>query len=231
MTKRTKTKNKAVKTLPFKGVYVGIPIHYNPTANFSISCMMLQRKAGGATWKFHVGDSHPDRARNVIARLFLESNCDRLLFLDADLKFDAEEIVRLCSHDVDIACGFYPLKKPGPAVWVGNALDDTPNDKGLIRMREAGTGCLVIHRRVFEAMRTAYPEISYHADPKGEYEEWDFFRSGVYYDPMAKRRRWLSEDWAFCRMARECGFEIYGDKSVACYHEGSCLYPTEQSDE
>ena len=36
--------------------------------------------------------------------------------------------------------------------------------------------------------------------------------------------RFLSEDYYFCRLAEECGFEIWTDLSTEITHLGSCEY-------
>ena len=212
------------------GVFIGVPIHYQPTSAFMLSCMALKDTLPSARWRVLQGDSHPDRARHRIIADFLESDCDYLVFIDADLKFEARQIESLVKRSRDIICGFYAKKTPGPPEWVGNAINPTPDEDGLVVMREAGTGCLVIHRRVFEAIIRAYPELRYQADPNGKRTEWAVCQSGVFWDPNAKRRRWLSEDWALCWRARSVGFTIYGDPDVVCIHEGSCFFPTEPGD-
>lgn len=218
-------------TPTMENVFIAVPIHYQPTSAFTTSCMAMQRDYPGAQWEIMQGDSHPDRARNRLAKMFLDSDKDYMLFLDADLKFVAAQVASLVTRGKDMICGFYAKKTPGPAQWVGNALSLEKTADGLSLMREAATGCLLIHRRVFETMKKAYPEIEYTTDPDGDKTEWDFFKSGVYFDEDIKRRRWLSEDWAFSMLARKCGFDIYGDTSVVCLHEGACFYPTEPSKE
>lgn len=210
----------------FDNVFIGIPIHYTPTANFMLSCMALQGIMQGARWKFLVGDSHPDRARNIIVSEFMRSDKDYLLFLDADLKFNRADIAKLIRHNVDIAVGFYAKKMPGMAQWVGTAIDPTPDENGIVTMREAGTGCMLIHRRVFESIHKAYPDRHYIADGSS-LPEYDYFSSGVRYCPDRKANRWMSEDWAFCMDARQCGYTIHGDTNIVLLHEGACLFPTD----
>lgn len=214
-------------------LYIAIPVHYQPIAAFQMSCMNLQQHTPGAHWEFLVGDAHPDRARHRLVKMFLDSDKEYLLFLDADLKFEAKQILSLLDRQKDMIVGFYAKKSIGPAQWVGNADNPNPDAEGLVTMKEAATGCMLIHRRVIEAIIAKHPELTYQADPDGVNTEWAVFQSGVFEDKDINppRRRWLSEDWAFSWRARECGFTIYGDPGVVCLHQGVCMFPTEPSKE
>jgi FkbM family methyltransferase len=215
--------SKAIKCDTSK-VMFGIPVHYSPTTAFATSMIKLSKAFPGCDIRFLEGDSHPDRARNRIARDFLASDKDYLFFLDADLAFEPETIMDLYKRGKDIVCGFYAKKQPGPAAWVGNVLSDEEDQEGLVTMREAGTGCICIHRNVLQAMKEAWPEIEYFCDGDGKME-WAFFDACVMFDWERKMRRWLSEDWAFCNRARQLGFEIYADKKAILLHQGSCFFP------
>ena len=176
---------------------------------------------------FMIGDSHVGRSRNRCASAFLASNCDYLLFIDSDIIFDGAHVDALVERDLDIVGGLYP-KKQKELAWVCNALqgNDTCDDTGLQEMRYMGTGFLLIKRRVFERLKNEIPELAYHPDD-GEQAAapmlHDFFRSGVY--AFGDRRRWLSEDWYFCQMARDVGFKVYADCRVALKHVGQLIYP------
>jgi FkbM family methyltransferase len=210
-------------------VMFGIPTHYGPTTQFACSLMQLRDAFPGAYINFLDGDSHVDRARNRIANQFMNSEYEWLIFLDADLAFNAEDILRLYAHGKDVIAGFYAKKKTGPAEWVCNPLTTVEDDDGLLSLREAGTGCLCIHRNVFSKMKRAWPELEYIADGSGGRTEFAYFQSGPVFDEERGIRRWLSEDWLFCKRARQLGFTIYADRSVVLLHQGSCMFPIVES--
>ena len=91
---------------------------------------------------------------------------------------------------------------------------------GLIKVRHAGTGFLCIHRSVFETIRDKGLVEKYKAgDLKFHDEAWDFF-------PMrAHHGMYESEDYAFCRLAEEAGFEIFADTRVQVRHVGKVIFP------
>ena len=48
------------------------------------------------------GNCHVDDARNSVVQEFLLSDCDDLIFIDADVSWTPDALIRLCGHDVDI---------------------------------------------------------------------------------------------------------------------------------
>jgi len=175
------------------------------------------------------GDSLVTRARNKIAREFLASDKNYLMFVDSDIIFTRAQINKLRKSNKDIIGGVY-LKKKLPYAPVANGQIRTEGD--LMVMREIGTGFMMIHRRVFERMIEAYPEIEYRPDSdeeKGVYH--DFFRVGKFNgEKVNSNGRYLSEDYFFCMVARELGFNIYYDPSVLVGHAGGGIYPYPDND-
>ena len=124
------------------------------------------------------------RARNTIVSMFLDDTNfvgTHLLFVDADIGFNAENIERLIRADKDIACGIYPRKcihwdqvinavKKNPDISedelsykaLGYNLNfDNPQSislqSGFCEVMEAATGMMLIKRDVFKKMKKAYP--------------------------------------------------------------------------
>jgi len=62
-------------------------------------------------WCQIMNESLITRARNELVRVFLETNHDYLMFIDADIGFDGEAILQLMAADKDVACGIYPKKE------------------------------------------------------------------------------------------------------------------------
>lgn len=50
------------------------------------------------------------RARNLLTEMFLRSNSDYLLFIDADEGFGADGIVKMISEEVDLIGAAVPMK-------------------------------------------------------------------------------------------------------------------------
>ena len=148
-----------------------------------------------------------DHARNSVVRRMMKSHFEWLLFLDDDVIPPSDVFRRLSSHRREIVSGLYftRMGKIQPTVFreaqpLPYAVDPCPPDK-LLEVDLVPGGCLLIHRRVLEKM----------APP---WFEWLIHREDL---PSGER---VGEDCFFCRKAREAGFGIYADTSVACAHVG-----------
>ena len=96
---------------------------------------------------------------------------------------------------------------------------------GFMEVREAPTGFMCIKRQVLDRLIEAYPDMRYVPDwPKGTYPE-----GGVHYrffDVMVdpESRRYLSEDYGFCRIWEAIGGKIFVDANSDLSHQGERLY-------
>ena len=101
------------------------------------------------------------------------------------------------------------------------------NVKGFKLCDYVGTGFMCIKREVFETIIKKYPEIEYLSDinakidnkqlDKGK-KEYAFFDcgiqgQGVLSDPD-KTKRYLSEDFYFCQLWKQCGGQIWSDITI-----------------
>lgn len=205
-------------------VFVGLPTHTSQIeVEFADAFQRLCVSGLISNWQWLQGDSLINRARNLLARQFLESDCDYLLFLDTDLRFEPEQIASLIKSQKDLVAGIYPCKEITPRYPTG-CRPDSKKEGHLIAADYLPTGCMLIHRSVFEAIIRKMPEIEYRSDDYlGGKKCWAFFQDGIFED--LGQRRHLSEDYAFCKYARDCGIQPWLDSSVTCYHIGRAIYP------
>jgi hypothetical protein len=95
-----------------------------------------------------------------------------------------------------------------------------------LEVREAGTGFMLIPREVFEKYEKAYPEFKYVPDHTrtqnfdGSREITAFFDCGI--DKESKR--YLSEDYFFCRNAAKIGIKIHMCPWMELQHVGSYIF-------
>ena len=182
------------------------------------------------------------RARSSIVATFLDDPAaTHLLFVDADIAFEPEQVVRLMRCDKDVSAALYPVKTVD---WQGVAerprgSGETLEQAGLgyvgafcegpALRREgdfataeyAGTGFLLIKRQVFARLIAAYPETKYKAIHNflGTRESAHFY---ALWDSMIDPGNgyYLSEDFAFCRRWRAIGGEIWLDLASKLAHIG-----------
>lgn len=190
------------------------------------------------------------RARNVLVAYFLQSNFTRLMFIDADIEFQLEDVIKLIAHDKDVVVGAYPKKGVN---WqriresvrgTHDSLDDKQIasfgsdyainfkfinrdakqiaiENGLIRLHDGATGFMMIKREVIDKMIEAYPELKYNNDLNTPKELDPHFYA--FFDTMIdpKDKRYLSEDYTFSRRWQDIGGEIWLDPSISLNHYGS----------
>ncbi len=240
-----------------KKIFIALPIYGGAHGVFFQSLVRFIQKPGiNYELAFLCGDSLVSRARNNLVARFLKSDCTHLLFLDSDLEFAPDQITRLVNHGAEIVCGLYP-KKQKELGWVINIFDgvNKGDSQGLLPVKCAGTGAMLIKRSVFEKMQDAYPQLKYDGDAGEEgHSKWDFFKVGVWpcaevprrkfpavpvpdnyeLDPgvekgllkMRQECRHLSEDWFFCYMAWNLGIPTFVDLKNVFYHwDGGTRYP------
>lgn len=125
--------------------------------------------------------------RNTIVKTFLSQPRFRwLLFCDSDMVPPADIAHRLLSHGEErdiIAAPYYGRHAPHYPVWT-ELEQPEPESTALREVALAGFGCVLLQRRVLEAMPAPWFE---HPIPGSE------------------------EDLVFCRKARALGFRIYLD--------------------
>jgi hypothetical protein len=159
-------------------------------------------------------ESNVNRARNTCASKFLSGDATHLMFVDADIKFNPTDVVKLLTHDKDIVGGIYPQKTLPPKMVV-NTIDNGKREGNLIEVGTIGTGFMLIKRTVFEKL------IEEGATPYNDQMElinnnqYDFFQCTI-----DSRGRYLTEDWSFCRRWRQVGGEVWADLDVALEHVG-----------
>ena len=195
------------------------------------------------------------RARNVLLAYFLNSDYTHLMFIDADIEFQVDDILKLWLHDKDVVVGAYPKKGVNwshikESVILDPSKELTPNqigalgsdyainfkfmdrenkqvkvENGLIELHDAGTGFMMIKRKAIDSIIEHYPEIKYVNDVQmGGVDLKDKFYAlfDTMIDPIDKR--YLSEDYTFCRRWQEMKGQIWLDPSISLNHYGSFCF-------
>ena len=173
---------------------------------------------------YYNGDSLVTRARNSCAAAFMDmDDVNYMMFIDSDIRFSRWMLGRLRNYDKGLIGGVY-LKKKLPYQPVCNHKLGIEENTGLALMREIGTGFMMIRKDVLKAIQEKWPEHAYtpysHERPSENYYDW--FRVGKCPDTGY----YLSEDYYFCKLARECGYDVFMDESILVEHSGKMLYPT-----
>lgn len=169
------------------------------------------------------------RARNILTAMFMQSDCTHLLFVDADIEFQPDAIIRALAYDKDIIAGAYPKKTLPIQYAINLKIYDKESrrvrtDKGAVEVLDASTGFFLVKRETVEKMMAAHPELHYKSDSNTDpiYNEYMYALFDTMIDP--RDSRYLSEDYTFCRRWQNLGGEIWVDTNTKLNHVGSYTF-------
>jgi len=168
-----------------------------------------------------------DTARNMLARQFLETDCEWSFWMDSDMILEPKTISIMINRakelDAKFLTGVY-CRRMGdhrPLLWRRKLVDE--NDKTLIeyaddnrwvttdvlihpdkkepfRVDACGFGCCLIHRSVYEQL------------------EYPYFQA--FWTDNNGLRIQVSEDFYFSTIAREAGIKLWAVPELKCGHIG-----------
>lgn len=180
------------------------------------------------------------RARNVsVGRFMQKTDADYFMFVDADIHFDPDAVVRLIrsGHDISVAC--YPKKivmweqasqkfgegdTRNPAMLASSLVvnfgaNTRPIENGFVEILDGPTGFMMIKRDVFTRMEAHFPDLKCMNDHQNRDFETYHAAFDCMIDPVS--RRYLSEDYAFCRRWQQMGGRIFADVQTTLGHVGN----------
>lgn len=183
------------------------------------------------------------RARNIsIARFLYKSNADFFIFVDADVHFQADSLLRLVEsgHDVSVAC--YPkkvvmwdqaeyavktgdernLQRLASSLVLNFKYERSQVVNGFTEVLDGPTGFMCIKRNVLEKMYEHYKDLMCVNDHQNKDLDEYCAIFDCMIDPVT--RRYLSEDYAFCRRWQQIGGQIYADVTTVLGHVGNLRF-------
>lgn len=211
---------------------------------------LLYSKGHSGIFLSVLNESLISRARNDIARNFLETDADILLFVDSDITFNPEDIYDMLMLNEDVIGSVVPLRKinwkslhDGIVAYEGkehpnkfgkffNINTNTPEeiydlviDRKPFEVLRIGTAILSIKRKVFDQMKEIVP--IYYSNNQGEERKksWDFFP--IYVD----NETLVSEDFSFCNRWRDMGNKVMAVGHYNIVHTGTFDYVGNLRDE
>ncbi|WP_144111917.1 hypothetical protein [Paraburkholderia sp. BCC1886] len=215
---------------------------------------MSARYGFGVRVNFNSFDSLITRARNTMVAEFLaDGRFTHLMWIDSDIGFKGEDVVRLLQADRPVVAGVYPLKNDGwPAAGLARALPAgatkadframhatypavassatlEPDAAGFLDALHAPTGFMLIRREVFLALIEHYPELHCRS-PFVDRPEFDAGKPAdflyAFFDTGIDpvSRTYLSEDYWFCQLVQTIGITPAIDTHSNLQHQGIANY-------
>ncbi len=209
-----------------KGVFIGLPAYdFKVSLKLAVSLARFAQLAPKHGIDINIGSvcgcSVVYRARNLLVQDMLESDADYLLFIDSDINFAPEDILRLMAWAQDSKKGIVagvPRVRDVNKTYIADLDHDengdlTMNAMGLVRATRVATAFMLIQRNVIETMIAAHPEWQY-------YDKRCDKTVPALFDFKLTEEGYIGEDFLFCDRARELGFEVWVDPTISLGHMG-----------
>lgn len=209
---------------------------------------VLKNNGYNISYVFVGNESLITRARNTLVDRFLnQTNAKYFLFIDADIGFCGNDVLKLIESDKEFICGLYPKKvidwlrinnaarqgytdlEKYASSFVVNTIDldqshEEPLQSSIVEIKHAGTGFMMIQRSVFEKLAPHVKEYRFSTikNPDGSMPELvkEFFALDI----VGEDNYLLSEDYFFCDLWRKHGGKVYADLSISLSHFGTYTY-------
>lgn len=161
-----------------------------------------------------------DKCRNFFCQQVLQNDFDYLFMVDDDNPIPADTLEKFIEDDKDVViapilsrnpnkegkhdlCAYYSreIDIKGEKLTMYDNITEFKEKGDLHQIDAGGTGCILIKRKVIEALAKEYEYI---------FEFGDITVNG--------QRRTTSEDVEFCERAKKLGFEIWLDERIKPIH-------------
>jgi hypothetical protein len=230
-------------------IFIATPMYGGMcTGQYTSSLVDLVSSLGSAGHQAFYGKTYNEslitRARNTLVHEFLKTDCDYLLFIDADHGFNASEIIKMIDSDVELIGAVYPMKNINwnrvvSAIDSGVKTEDLEKYTGFfsanlkakegesvtivldkpLQVDNVATGMMLIKREVFEKMiptTETYASSETNGIVNFNQKHYDFFKTEI-----NEKGILLSEDYYFCKKWEDLGGIVYAAPWVQITHFGS----------
>jgi hypothetical protein len=169
-----------------------------------------------------------------------KTDAEYFMFIDADVDFDPGSVVRLIKSGHDVSVAIYPKKvvmwdQAKKSIEAGDERDmamlssslvanigalHRTVENGFVEVLDGPTGFMVITRTALDKMHKHYKE---ELNCVNDHQNRDFDEYCAVFDCMIDpdNRRYLSEDYAFCRRWQQIGGKIFADCGATLGHVGN----------
>ena len=238
-------------------IFVATPVHSECSIHYTQALLKFQKQCmmNNIMVSFSLlKSSLVTQGRNLCVANFLKdpTNYTHLLFIDSDIDFKFDTIMKMLKFDREVIATPYPMKHiHWDQIWdrvqkgkiknieelkrAGHAfpikLDnqkgkEIPVVDGVIEVSHAPTGCMLIKKQVFDKMIKAYPndkiEQATIVNGKALIDEYNYNFFDTIHDP--ETRKYYGEDFGFCKKWTAIGGKCYCYVSDDITHVGEYAY-------
>lgn len=238
-------------------IFVATPVHSECSIHYTQALLKFQQQCmlNGIMISFSLlKSSLVTQGRNLCVGNFLKNkdNYTHLLFIDSDIDFKFNTIMKLLKLDKEVIAVPYPMKHiHWDQIWdkiqkgkiknvnelmrAGHTfpvkLDNLESKEltildGVLEVSHAPTGCMLIKRQVFDKMIEAYPndkiEQATIINGVPVNNEYNYNFFDTIHDPETKK--YYGEDFGFCKKWTAIGGKCYCYISDDITHVGEYQY-------
>ncbi len=203
-------------------LFIAIPSYDGKMVNQGVESLIrnieVLRDSGHSVKPFfYNGNCYIARARNLCVKVFMETDCTDMIFIDTDIAYDDDAILKLIKHDKEMVGGVYPLKQeefdfPTMLVFDKETNNCRDEETGLVEVSMLPTGLLRIKKSVFERMILLFKMQPDHEDC------YSFFDTGQIFP---NDNTWYGEDVTFCKRFNFIGGKMHVEPNITFRHYGS----------
>ena len=238
-------------------IFVATPVHSECSIHYTQALLKFQKQCmmNSIMVSFSLlKSSLVTQGRNLCVANFLKdpTNYTHLLFIDSDIDFKFDTIMKMLKFDREVIATPYPMKHiHWDQIWdrvqkgkiknieqlkrAGHAFPiklenqkgkEIPVVDGVIEVSHAPTGCMLIKKEVFDKMIKAYPndkiEQATIVNGKALIDEYNYNFFDTIHDP--ETRKYYGEDFGFCKKWTAIGGKCYCYVSDDITHVGEYAY-------
>jgi hypothetical protein len=225
-----------------RDIFVGFPCYKttNPVTAFAMIAMALDFGRDKIRFDMSIGDAMIYHSRNTIVKKFLETDAKWLFMIDddiipsigrpawlrstvhaarnlPDLPLQRHILHRLIGSGKTLIGGAYFGRQEGaPIMCSDRSLDAKAKAYAdvITPVDWVATGCLLVHRKVFNDIKEKFPELS-PQNPNAPEAAFDYFH------PINSQ---TGEDVSFCKRAKQAGHQPHVDLGTPVFHVGYKTY-------
>ena len=209
-------------------IFIAMPCYDSVKINTMLSVVKLIQQLGksGIETGIHTMKSPLiHQARNYLTSVFLTTQYQYMLFVDSDVEFQPEAVLRMMVAKKNIVCTPYRVKAEELSKHIYTVEFKDPKNilvlaGGLVEIEAGPTGLMLIDRKVFEKIIKNHHDLKIinKATPHAE-KSHEFYYN--FFDFSFNEGYAMGEDVSFCRLARGNGFKIYANIESSTTHHGA----------
>jgi len=148
-------------------VYIAMPCYDSVKINTMLSVIQLVQQLSSSGVKVGINTMKSPlihQARNYLTSVFLTTDYTHLLFIDSDVEFEPEAIIRMLVAKKNIICTPYRVKSELLDKHIYTVEFKNPKTipflpGGLVEITAGPTGIMLIERTVFEKIIKNHPDL------------------------------------------------------------------------